>query len=491
MTERKHIICLARRVKALAKAAFAGVESPPEGLWQPTAAESMLGRVRGTSVLIGRKIKAAAETSVPMAAALFVAAFAFALVGFNRTERTPNPAVQTVQGAPPPAGAPIGYVYITNNGEGTLSEFSRGADGNLIFLRTAKAGAANGPTGIAIDPSSRFLYVANEGDGRIYQFTIKRETGELAPIGEGWVDDGSANHPQQIAISPRGDFLYVTNSGRSSDSKNNDGKSNDGSIAQYAIEPATGALMPLETFRGVGLQRPWGIASTPNGKFIYVSDLSAGTIVAFAIEPSGKLELVASTPSLGDKPGRPGLVAVHPSGDFVYTVDRSVGVVVAAKVAEDGKLSLTKTYRVGISTAGPFGIALAAMGQNVFVYTANLGSDTVSSLAVKPDKIDLVGECPTGMGNPTGMVVDPTGRNLYVVNRDASTVAQFALAATNGVALAPAASIFTEASPSETSHPLYIATTRWDAPASLKRGNSAPDRRSALRRASGAGRGGG
>jgi DNA-binding beta-propeller fold protein YncE len=76
-----------------------------------------------------------------------------------------------------------------------------------------------------------------------------------------------------------------------------------------------------------------------------------------------------------------------------------------------------------------------------------------------------VGECPTGMGNPTGMVADPTGRNLYVVNRDASTVAQFAIAATNGVALIPAASVFTEASPSETSHPLYIATTRWDAPA--------------------------
>jgi 6-phosphogluconolactonase len=396
------------------------------------------------------------------------------------------PASQSVQSARASAAARVGYVYITNNGEGTLSELSRGADGNLIFLRTAKAGAANGPTGIAIDPSSRFLYVANEGDGRIYQFRIKRDTGDLAMIGEGWVDDGSANHPQQIAISPRGDFLYVTNAGAGGESK-----SSDGSIAEYAIDSATGALKPLETFRGSGLEQPLGIAFMPNGKFVYVSDAGAGTIVAFAIEASGKLRLVASTPSLGDKPGRPGLVAVHPSGDFVYTVDRSQGVVVAAKAAEDGKLSLTKTYRVGISTSGSFGIAMAAMGQNVFVYTANRVSDTVSSLAVKPDKMDLVGECPTGMGNPTGMVADPTGRNLYVVNRDASTVAQFAIGATNGVALIPAASIFTEASPSETSHPLYIATTRWDAPASLKRGNSAPDRRSALRRASGAGRGGG
>ena len=405
-------------------------------------------------------MRIAAKTAVPMVAALLAAASALVIAGCD-TGRTSNQASQTVQTAPASAAAPIGYVYITNNGEGTMSEFSRGADGNLNFLRTAKAGAVNGPTGIAIDPSSRFLYVANEGDSRIHQFLITRDTGDLAMIGEGAVADGSASRPQQIAISPHGDFLYVTNSGKGSD-----GKNNDGSIAEYAIDKATGALKPLGTFRGGGLVQPLGIAFMPNGKFVYVSDSAAGTMVAFAVEPSGKLKLVASTPSLGDKPGHPGLVAVHPSGSFVYTVDRSIGSVVVAEPAADGKLSVTKTYHVGISTAGPVGIALAAMGPNVFVYTANLVSDTVSSFAVKPDKMDLVGECPTGMGNPTGMVADPSGRNLYVVNRDASTVAQFAIGETNGVALIPAASIFSEASPSETSHPLYIATTRWDAPAS-------------------------
>src|SRR4029077_10704846 len=171
---------------------------------------SGLGCVRCMSVLIGTKIRVAAKT-----AALLAAAAVFGRVGCDRTERLPNPALQTAQTAPASAAAPIGYVYITNNGEGTLSEFSRGADGNLIFLRTAKVGAVNGPSGIAIDPSSRFLYVANEGDSRIHQFRIQRDTGELAPIGEGAVDDGSASRPQQIAISPRGDFLYVTNSGKS------------------------------------------------------------------------------------------------------------------------------------------------------------------------------------------------------------------------------------------------------------------------------------
>jgi hypothetical protein len=63
------------------------------------------------------------------------------------------------------------------------------------------------------------------------------------------------------------------------------------------------------------------------------------------------------------------------------------------------------------------------------------------------------------------MVADPSRRNLYVVSRNAATVSQFQIAETDGVALYPAASIFSEEAPSETSHPLYIATTSWDASA--------------------------
>ncbi len=183
-------------------------------------------------------MRSAAKAYVAPAAAL-LAAVALTLIGCNRSPHTLNRATQTqtVQNAVPSTVAPAGYVYITNNGDGTVSEFSREADGSLIFLRVTKAGAANGPTGIAIDPSSRFLYMANEGDGRIYQFHIKRDTGDLALVGEGSVDDGAASRPQQIAISPRGDFVYVTNSGKSGD-----GKGGDGSIAEYAVDSATGAL---------------------------------------------------------------------------------------------------------------------------------------------------------------------------------------------------------------------------------------------------------
>jgi hypothetical protein len=65
-------------------------------------------------------------------AALLAAAAAVALVGCKRAKHTSNPLAKApVQAAPAAHAAPVGYVYITNNGEGTVSAFGRQADGSL------------------------------------------------------------------------------------------------------------------------------------------------------------------------------------------------------------------------------------------------------------------------------------------------------------------------------------------------------------------------
>jgi 6-phosphogluconolactonase (cycloisomerase 2 family) len=344
-----------------------------------------------------------------------------------------------------------GYVYITNNGDGTVSQFSRQADGTLIFQRLARAGAVDGPIGIAVDPSNRFVYVANEGDNRVYEFRIQRGTGDLEAIGDGSVSDGPGSRPQQIAIGPHGDFVYVTNAGS--------GKEVAGSISQYAIDRRRGALRPLNIFRGEGLKQPHGIVIAPNGKFAYVSDAAAGTILAFAVGPDGTLKLIGSTPSMGAKTGQPGMIVIAPSGGFVYTVDGAAGVAAVFKAGAEGKLDFVKAYPVGVSTAEPLGIALAAGGADKFLYTANRAVDSVSCLTMQDGALTLVGQSGTGLGGPTGMAIDPDGHFLYVVNRDAATVAQFAVEASPSGGLFPAATIFTEDPANESSHSLYIAMT--------------------------------
>jgi 6-phosphogluconolactonase (cycloisomerase 2 family) len=397
-----------------------------------------------------RRKRKRAENRTLAAALLIWSACAVALGGCH-------PGAAMAPGSRVPDSNRAGYVYISINGEGTISEFARSADGSLRFLRRAGAGAANGPTGIAIDPSGRFLFAANEADGRIHAFRIRRDTGKLVPVDSRESAGQSTERPQQIAIAPSGDFLYASAFGA-----RNGSRASEGSIEEYAINRSTGALTAIGAFRGANMQQPLGIAAAPDGRFVCVSDAAAGNLLTFAIGPSGRLRLIASMPSLGDRHGKPGLVAIDPSGKSVYTTDYSTGTVVVLRASVDGKLESAKKYRIGISTAGPFAIVLKAIGSTLFVYTGNRGSDTVSSLATRPDMLEAVGESPTGLGDPLGLATDPAGRNLYVVNREAATVARFAIGNTSGATLVPAASMFAVPYPSEGTHPLYIATTPWD-----------------------------
>jgi 6-phosphogluconolactonase len=343
-----------------------------------------------------------------------------------------------------------GYAYVTNNGDGTVSMFSRLPNGNLIFRGVVRAGAVDGPTGIAIDPSNRFVYVANEGDDRIYQFEIRQADGVLIPIGSGSVGGEHERRPQQIAISAQGDFAYVTNAGS---------KGVAGSISEYSIDRDSGALKALGIFRDPGLKQPLGIATAPGGKYVYVSDHEAGTMLAFEIEPGGTLKLLESTPSMGTKTGAPEMITIGPVGGFVYTVDGPGGAASSFKIAADGKLEFQKTYAVGVTTAEPFGIALATSGAAQFAYTGNRAIDTVSYFVLNQGVLTLVGQSPTGLGGPTGMLVDPTGHFLYVVNRDAATVAQFAIVSVRNGSAVLVSTIFNENPANESSHPLYIAMT--------------------------------
>lgn len=383
-----------------------------------------------------------AQTGKIAALGILAAALMLALGGCQHSQAPIKPVTNPL----------AGHVYVTNNGDGTVSEFSRMADGSLIFERTVRAGAVDGPTGIAISPSNRFAYVANEADNRLYEFSIQRRYGYLDPIGTGSVSTGNASRPQHIAILPDGRFVYVTNLGGN--------KGVAGSIAQYEIDKSTGALTPLGVFRGKDVKRPFGIVAGHRGKFVYVSDHGTGSILRFAVEPAGELKFAASTPSLGAKPGMPQLLAIDPAGDFLYAVNSEEAAVAVFKIGTDGRLDFQKTYPIGESTGKPYGIAVTTAGPNEFAYTTNRAIGTVSYFVVKHGVMTFLDQTPSGLGSPSGIVADPTGHFLYVVDSEASTVAQFdILGSRHGIAVLRATT-FSEDPANQSSHPLGIAMTR-------------------------------
>lgn len=117
--------------------------------------------------------------------------------------------------------APSGkFAYVVNNlassgGSPGIWQFSVNSTTGVLTPNTPAAVATgNGPTAIAIDPTSKFAYVVNRQDDTVSMYTINPDTGNLtlnstatSPTGT----IGTGNMPFRIGFDPTGKFVYVTN----------------------------------------------------------------------------------------------------------------------------------------------------------------------------------------------------------------------------------------------------------------------------------------
>jgi len=98
------------------------------------------------------------------------------------------------------------------------------------------------PGSMVTDPSTKFLYTANTGDGTISGFSIDSATGTLTPVSGSPFSATIAPAPGwliqfQLAIDPSARFLYATNPQKQSISVF--GISSDGSLRPLGNTPLT------------------------------------------------------------------------------------------------------------------------------------------------------------------------------------------------------------------------------------------------------------
>ena len=88
----------------------------------------------------------------------------------------------------------------------------------------------SGSFSVAVAPSGRFAYVANEDFINVSGYTINPSTGALTAIAGSPFAAGFA--PFSVAVDPSGRFAYVANV-------------NSGNVSGYTIDPTTGALTAI------------------------------------------------------------------------------------------------------------------------------------------------------------------------------------------------------------------------------------------------------
>lgn len=314
-----------------------------------------------------------------------------------------------------------------------VSEFGIGAGDLLSPLSppTVPTGGSGSPQAVAVSPDGRSAYVVNlgplpppfgNGTGSVSEYDIDPATGALSPKTTSSVPAGG--FAEAIAVSPDGRNAYVANG--------------DSTVSQYTIDTGTGALSPMTPATVPDAGFGSSVAVTPDGKSVYVATL-AGSVSQYDVDPATGA-LTAKSPATIDTGGAPRGVAVTPDGKSAYVTDSSGGRVLQYSIDPvTGSLS-PKAPLSAAAGSQPYGIAVSPDGRSAYVTNATFDgapSDTVSQYNVDPVTGLLSPKTPATVPAgtaPVAIALTAEGANAYVadVSDPTSGVSQYSVDPTTG-----------------------------------------------------------
>jgi 6-phosphogluconolactonase (cycloisomerase 2 family) len=338
-------------------------------------------------------------------------------------------------------------LYVKNDGgtgTGSLAAFSiASATGALAPLGGSPFALGISATGLAgMDPAGRFLYIANQGlctvangcsqsltsMGSISAFSLDAAGVPTALPGLTAVTP----QPYQVSVDPSGRFLYQANVAANE-------------VTSYSIDQTTGALTKLQAggtsrsgaqpvFIGAFVSPTNSAPFTFSPKFAYVPNVADNSISTYSSDPTtGKLSAVGTPLPSGVAPQA---VAASFRGDFAFVASAGATPMTTAGTVSAYAINAATGALSGSGGSLPTGkgpSSLATDRSGRFLYVANTFDATISSYNVDPTNGALTANgapTPVAFGNPIGVVVDPTGQNLYALGVD--SVEFFEIDATTG-----------------------------------------------------------
>jgi 6-phosphogluconolactonase len=321
---------------------------------------------------------------------------------------------------------PIGSRATLSAPTATRPTFMVDLPGSYVVQLIVNDGTANSASDSVTITSNllapRFAYVANRNDTTISIYLVDVGTGQLRH--HGYVADVAAQiGPESLALDPSNRFLYVANA--------------DGSVTGFTIVATTGVLteilgspFPAPVVAGVGRI---SLAMHPSGQFLYVADANTA-VIGFTIDPtSGVLTLIGAFSTATG----PEAVRVDPTGRFAYvanagsnnvsgfTIDRTTGALTPMPGSPFPSGGAPES--VVVDPSGRFAYVANGNSGNVSGYIINQTTGVLSPIAGSPFAAG---------NNPSDVTVDPSARFVYVANSGSIDVSGYSINAATG-ALSP------------------------------------------------------
>lgn len=186
------------------------------------------------------------------------------------------------------------YVYVVNNGNDTISEYSIGADGTLSPLPTPNQTIATGsfPEFGTTDVNGH-LYVANEGPPQsVSGYSIDSATGKLTSVGADTPVTG-ATFTINVITDPTGKYLYVLDSTTGPPPPT----APPSQVFAFNLTPGTGVIgSQIGTPQLTG-NSPTGMAIDPTGVLMAIDNNFDNTISLFTLSTTTGAVTPATPPT--------------------------------------------------------------------------------------------------------------------------------------------------------------------------------------------------
>lgn len=288
-----------------------------------------------------------------------------------------------------------------------------------IVLLSALLGAFGAPLAAQNTAPAYLFLLEGKGvpTGTIHSFSLNTATGALTEVPGSPFSAGLG--PEQMAVDPTGRFLYVANQ-------------NSQDITAFSIDPGTGslALIPGSPFF-IGAE-PVTMETDPTGRFLYVfagifaNDFSQEQLFEYDIDSvSGALTLATSSPTIWV--ARPGIlitsIVFNAIGSMAY-LGRT------ASAGQQGPISIcTVDFTTGalaqvasVQPASPQSDHLAIAPAGNFLFSASAQKEQIDAFAIgAAGGLAEISGSPYPAQNlnvPAGALVHASGNFLYVVNEN-------------------------------------------------------------------------
>lgn len=300
-------------------------------------------------------------------------------------------------------------------------------DGSLKFV--SKISGEENPSYLAVSKDEKYVYAVNESTadvhGSLSAFSFDKTKGNLQLINTVSTNGGG---PCFVEIDSTGKFVVNANYAT-------------GSLSSFKTN-ADGGLQPsTQTIQHQGYSVNFERQATPHvhctkfspdGKFVFVTDLGTDKIYQYPFNPSKNNFLDEENVTTYDVPdgSGPRHITFHPNGKFMYVINELLGTVIAYNY-ENGKLTEIQNIQCDNTQTkadkGSADIHITPDGKYLYASNRASANDITIFRIGSTGLLTEVGHQNCGGVHPRNFTIDPTGKFLLVANRDTNDIVEFSI----------------------------------------------------------------